>query len=272
MTDRKVLFIEGAKSFIHQAVVNKLEQADFKVYRVRDDIDEIAKHKDDSKLILYYPTGSRDYIETVTIFLLDLCEDEDKTLCVIGDKYDIEIIERIDEFNRIFKSYKRPVDMNKLVKDMCQLSDSHDELRRTKTILVVDDDPDFLKVMARWLKYDYSVDTVRSGTEALLYVANCDPDLILLDYDMPGMDGYEVLDNLRSNLMLAHIPVIFLTGMDDKENVIRILQRKPDGYLLKTQRKEDLLGALEKFFVDSILNDEEENKKKFSILNRPALP
>ncbi len=268
--NRDILFIEGAKSFIHQAVVNKLEQADFKVHRVRDDINEIALHKDASNLVLYYPTGSRDYIETVTIFLLDLCEDEDKTLCVIGDKYDVEIIERIDEFKRIFKSYKRPVDMNKLVNDMGQLSDSHDELRRKKTILIVDDDPDFLKIMSRWLQYDYRVDTVRSGTEALLYVASCDPDLILLDYEMPGMDGYEVLEAIRSNIMMTHIPIIFLTGMDDKETVLQILQRRPDGYLLKTQRKEDLLDALDRFFVDSIMHDEEAEKPKFSILNRPA--
>ena len=264
---RDILFIEGAKSFIHQAVVNKLEQADFKVHRVRDDIDDISRHKDDSDLVLYYPTGNKDYIETVTIFLLDLCEDGNKTLCVIGDKYDVEIIERVDEFNKIFRSYKRPVDMNRLVNDMCNVSDSHDELRRKKTILVVDDDPDFLKVMSRWLQYDYKVDTVRSGTEALLYVAKRDPDLILLDYEMPGMDGYEVLENIRSNVMMTHIPVIFLTGMDDKESVIKILRRRPDGYLLKTQRKEELLDALDRFFVDAIMHDEEEDKKKkFSIL------
>ena len=266
---REILFIEGARSFMQQAVVNKLQQADFKVHRVRDDINEISMHKDDSKLMLYYPTGSRDYIETVTIFLLDICEDGNKTLCVIGDKYDVEIIERIDEFHRIFKSYKRPVDMNVMVGDMSQLADSHDELRRKKTILIVDDDPDFLKVMSRWLQSEYRVDTVRSGTEALLYVAGFDPDLILLDFEMPGMDGYEVMDNIRSNIMMAHIPIIFLTGMDDKENVMRILQRKPDGYLLKTQRKEDLLDALERFFVDSIMKKEDESKnRKFSILNR----
>ena len=253
MRNRDILFIEGAISFIHQAIVNKLEAADFTVHRVVDDISSISRHSDDSDLVLYYPTGSIDYIETVTIYLLDLCRDDSKTLCIIGDKECVAAAMRTDEFHVVSRNYVRPVDLNEMVNDMCLIADAKSELKRKKSILIVDDDPDFLKIMTMWLEYEYNVFEVRSGEEALYYLETQHPDLILLDYEMPEMDGYEVLDNIRGNLDTANIPVIFLTGKDDRESVLRIIKRRPDGYLLKTQRKEDLLDSLSRFFTESIL-------------------
>lgn len=249
MMARKILFVGGAKNFLQQAVINKLCRQDFLVDSAPDDINEIAARGKDAGVVLYYPTGSREHMETITVFLLDLCKDVGKKLCVLGDPYDVAFIEHIDEGKRIFRSYKRPVDMNRLLRDMRSICGSREEKGEEKTILVVDDDPDFLKIMRSWLKNDYHVDTVRSGSEALLYAALHEPDLILLDYEMPGANGSEVLESLRSNVMMMRIPVIFLTGMDEKENVLRILKQRPDGYLLKTQCKEDLLDALERFFV-----------------------
>ena len=80
------------------------------------------------------------------------------------------------------------------------------------------------------------------------------PDLILLDYEMPEFDGYQVMDMIRKNPLTALVPIIFLTGKNEKESVLRIIKRKPDGYLLKSMKKEELMDALERFFADSILN------------------
>ena len=69
-----------------------------------------------------------------------------------------------------------------------------------------------------------------------------------MDYDLPDMDGYETMEKIRRSLSTATVPIIFLTGKSDRNSVMRILKRKPDGYLLKPMTKEHLLDTLERFF------------------------
>src|ERR1035437_4885335 len=87
------------------------------------------------------------------------------------------------------------------------------------TILVVDDSPDDLALMSNLLMGKYTVKIANSGVKALA-IAESDlpPDLILLDIMMPGMDGYEVCQRLKSDSRTKDIPVIFLTAMTEAEN------------------------------------------------------
>ena len=87
------------------------------------------------------------------------------------------------------------------------------------TILVIDDTPDNLKLMAGLLKDIYRVKIANSGEKGLaIATASPPPDLILLDVMMPGMDGYEVCRRLKENPATAEIPVIFLTAMASPED------------------------------------------------------
>ena len=70
-------------------------------------------------------------------------------------------------------------------------------------------------------------------------------DLILLDYEMPVVDGPQVLQMLRQEEATSKIPVVFLTGNGTKEAVARVMQLKPDGYILKTTRRAELLEYLD---------------------------
>ena len=82
--------------------------------------------------------------------------------------------------------------------------------------------------------------------QAITFLLKTKVDLILLDYEMPVVDGPQVLEMLRSEEATAHIPVIFLTGIGTKEAVSRVMALKPDGYILKTTPRKDLLGFLHK--------------------------
>ncbi|WP_374327278.1 two-component system response regulator [Azonexus sp.] len=87
--------------------------------------------------------------------------------------------------------------------------------RERPTILVVDDTPDNLAVVAGMLEHDYRVRVAASGERGLRIAAGSPaPDLILLDIMMPGMDGYQTLEQLRANPATVNIPVIFVTAMD----------------------------------------------------------
>ncbi len=117
-----------------------------------------------------------------------------------------------------------------------------------KKLLLVDDDSTFLKVVRIWLQDDYDVVPVNSGAQALQYLATNRPDLILLDYEMPILNGPQVLQSIRSEDSIKDIPVFFLTGIDSKEAVKKAVALKPAGYILKTQDKNKLLNTLKLYF------------------------
>ncbi len=115
-------------------------------------------------------------------------------------------------------------------------------------ILVVDDNPMMLKVIKESLRENYEVATAISGKIALKYLANKKVDLILLDYEMPEENGSVVLEKLRQNEATKDIPVIFLTGVKERTKIQKVLQMKPQGYLLKPIEHDKLLEAIKKQF------------------------
>lgn len=83
------------------------------------------------------------------------------------------------------------------------------------TVLIIDNEPAVLTSMSNVLSSDYRVRAANSGTRALQMLANPPlPDLILLDVQMPVMDGYAVLEQLKNDAFTCDIPVIFVTATD----------------------------------------------------------
>lgn len=113
-----------------------------------------------------------------------------------------------------------------------------------KRVLIVDDDPSYAGMVREWIKDTYQADIVTAGMQAIKFLLKKSADLILLDYEMPVVDGPQVLQMLREEPETANIPVIFLTGVGTKEAVQRVVSLKPDGYVLKTTTKEELLKFL----------------------------
>ncbi len=114
-----------------------------------------------------------------------------------------------------------------------------------KRLLVVDDSPVTLRSIKAMLEKNYQISVATSGEQALKSIQKNKPDVILLDYEMPGMDGRETFEKIRENKETCDIPVIFLTGVADKEHIAAVLRLKPAGYLLKPADKEKLIGTIE---------------------------
>ncbi len=112
-------------------------------------------------------------------------------------------------------------------------------------ILVVDDDPRMLKVIRAYLRDEYDVASAVNGKLALKFLEKKRTDLILLDYEMPGMKGPEVFKTLKRNPELSHIPVVFLTGVGELSKVQEVLEMKPQGYLLKPVDRAKLRTCIE---------------------------
>ncbi|MCM1387162.1 MAG: response regulator [Bacillus sp. (in: Bacteria)] len=114
-----------------------------------------------------------------------------------------------------------------------------------KHILIVDDTPVMLKTLKEHLHTKYDVATAVSGKIALKFLERKKTDLILLDYEMPEENGPAVLEKLRANEETKDIPVVFLTGVSDKEKIREALVLRPQSYLLKPIDREKLMDTIE---------------------------
>ncbi|MDR2184130.1 MAG: response regulator [Treponema sp.] len=112
-------------------------------------------------------------------------------------------------------------------------------------ILVVDDNLPSLKQIGAQLGESYDISLAKSGALALQICMQEKPDLILLDIEMPEMDGFETLKRLRLNRYLGSIPVIFLTGNHDTETEVRGLQSGARDFITKPVEKSILLHRID---------------------------
>jgi len=114
-----------------------------------------------------------------------------------------------------------------------------------RKLLVVDDESDILRVVVfRLKKYGYEVHSATDGKSALDMAPRVAPDLIVLDYRMPGMNGLEVCRRLKDNADTRHIPVLIFTASSD-DMAERMRESGADGYLLKPVEPNQLFAAIE---------------------------
>lgn len=124
-----------------------------------------------------------------------------------------------------------------------------------KCILAVDDTAIVLYRISEALRDEYEIITVNSGTRALKYLKEEKPDLILLDIQMASMDGIETLHQIRMMPDRKDIPVIMLTGVENKSTVLESAKLGICDYMLKPFSSEELIRRIERVF-------EQEKKKQ----------
>ena len=119
-------------------------------------------------------------------------------------------------------------------------------------VVVVDDSPVSIRTAKRLLNgEEIRVSGVRSGYDMMKLVENNKPDLILLDILMPEMDGFETyrrLQEFEKAEKRVPTPVIFLTGVRTKGSIERVMGLKPQGYMLKSSKREEIIRKLDAFF------------------------
>ena len=130
-----------------------------------------------------------------------------------------------------------------------------------KKIFIVDDDIITLKILKKYLDEKYEVITENAGYRVIDKLDGLDVDLILLDLEMPVMNGLQVFEEMRKVRRLKDIPVVFLSGVGDP-NIVRELKAKGAiGYIIKTTPKGELIERLEQ-----ILSETADKQVKKSIL------
>jgi phosphoserine phosphatase RsbU/P len=115
----------------------------------------------------------------------------------------------------------------------------------TCSILIVDDTPNNLRLLSQMLaEHGYRVRAVMSGVRALEAVKMAPPDMILLDIRMPHMDGFEVCRQLKADDSLRHIPVIFISALDDIQEKVNAFSLGGLDYITKPFQLEEVLARV----------------------------
>lgn len=244
----RVLIISDEQQFLMNNIRGNLEAYGIEVDMASLKVQSIFDNLNNPDAILVYI--EEDYEERIQdiFFIRDKAIEENYPIFLLGDEIDIKKIQNNQLANsKIAGSFLRPID----VKHVAAVVDEfiHENGRQTKKkILVVDDSGAVLRNVKGWLEDKYQITLANSGTTAIKSLSLNKPDLVLLDYEMPVIDGSQVLEMIRSEEDFRDIPVIFLTTKGDKESVLKVMALKPDGYLLKTLPPADIIKAIDDFF------------------------
>ncbi len=126
-----------------------------------------------------------------------------------------------------------------------ELAEDVPEEDRAKTVMVVDDSVTVRKVTTRFLEREgYEVMTAKDGADALLILQDTMPDVMLLDIEMPRMDGFEVASNIRSSSRLKDLPIIMITSRTGEKHRDRALSLGVNKYMGKPYQEEALLNNI----------------------------
>ena len=121
----------------------------------------------------------------------------------------------------------------------------NDQMTRRDTLLVVDDTPETLGFLTDTLDHaGFTVLIATDGDSALDLVDQITPDLVLMDAVMPGMNGFETCRRLKREKLLAHLPVIFMTGLSETEHVVEGLAAGGVDYVTKPIVVDELLARI----------------------------
>lgn len=246
----KVLLIRKEETFLVNTIKTNLDKNAFLFVESALSVRELNEKKDVAELLLLYVDDTIDEARDVLVFIKDLLLEDGKELILLGDRNEVLSVEKVIPKELIAGEFERPFDMRAIMERVGDFLIQQRIQQRKKMILIVDDDPTYLKLIKEWLKDDYRVSMANSGMQAITWLANNKADLVLLDYEMPTIKGSKVLEMLRSDAAIADTPVMFLTGKSDKQSIIEVLALKPAGYLLKSIDRKSLLETLNKFFVE----------------------
>jgi len=249
--DCRLLVVSDGKSFILDSIISGLGEEGIQCAVSYPQVKVLEKDKNEADMILLFINGDAADMSDALVYIKDICVDDGLTLYLAGSADALGRIGRMIPGELVKAEFTRPFDVKKLVKDIASDAVKIVENGKAKKILVVDDDITYLKMIRKWLMDKYQVTVVKSGIQAIKYIAGHRPDLILMDYDMPVTTGSKVLEMIRSEPDSADIPVIFLTGMADRETVMKVMSLKPQGYFLKSMPKEELVASLDRFFETS---------------------
>ena len=120
-----------------------------------------------------------------------------------------------------------------------------------KMVVAVDDSSITLKMLTKVLGEQYDLHAFSVGSRALKFLKDRTPELVILDIDMPEINGYEMLKSIRETEHLKKVPVLFLTSNNDKNYVIKAVAGGANDYVVKPIDEEVLMEKVHALLADT---------------------
>mgnify|MGYP002624944331 CR=1 FL=1 len=266
-SNNSILFIaENDQNFLIRAMMKSLSDAGYTIQLVQPEVYQVTmlEHRADfPKLFVIYLEGSENKYERFYSYIKQLVTEpgKDRHLFLIGNPVEINTAYKIIPSGYVTQAFQRPVNTEDLLRGLRSVSVEYrlEEEKKARsilddidpdlqTILLVDDDNVQLRAMQRWFSKRFNAFAVSSGMEMVAFLKKNPVDLVLLDYEMPVLSGLDAFQMLKSEPSTADIPVIFLTGTDDKKTVMAMIQAKPAGFFLKSMPPAILVQKVVDFF------------------------
>ena len=248
MSNGRVLLASAKETFSIHGMEAKLAEIGYEGVYIHATLEELTDKFEISNLIVYYMDEKTPIDNKFVVYLKDLCMEKEKKLILIGRREEYEAVLKTMPTKCISYWFERPLDMNKFLKAVKDQFHQMQMMATRKTILIVDDDVAYMQMIRDWLMDTYQIVMVNSGVKAIKWLSNNQADLVLLDYEMPVVNGPTFFEMLKSDEDSDMVPVMFLTGQQTKTSVLTAMKLKPVDYLLKSITKGELREKLERYF------------------------
>ena len=242
---QNIMVVTEKNGFIARAMAEQLKELEYNVFSTELDVQLLAKLNDTYEAIVLYIEGDIEEKTQELVYLRDRAVEEELPVFYIG--VNVSALQSIIPAHMLKEVFQRPIDVKIVSKEIDKYIKNHGKHMKKK-ILVVDDSGAMLRNVKGWLEDKYHVILANSGAMAIKYLATDRPDLVLLDYEMPVVDGSQVLEMIRTEMEFSDIPVIFLTSKNDKASIMKVMALKPEGYILKSTDPELIKQEIDEFF------------------------
>lgn len=242
---QNILIVTEKNSLFVRSALEQFKEKDYNVVVEELNVQKISKLTDVFEALILYMESDGQEKQQDIVYLRDKAVEEDIPIFYMGDESDT--LKKLIPDHVLQHIFERPIDIKQAVLKIDEYIKSYGRHSKKK-ILVVDDSGAMLRNVKGWLEENYQVILANSGAMAIKYLATNRPDLVLLDYEMPVVDGSQVLEMIRTETEFSDIPVIFLTSKNDKESILKVMALKPEGYLLKTMEPEKIVQEINNFF------------------------
>ena len=244
--EQEVLIVTEKSGFLSRAIAEQLKEYGYLVTLTELDVQKLSQLGNNFEAVLLYMESDVKGYTQELVYLRDKAVEEDLPVFYIGE--DVVSLQEIMQEHILREVFERPIDVKvsaKKIDDYIKSNGKHVK----KKILVVDDSGAVLRSVKGWLEDKYQVILANSGAMAIKCLATNRPDLVLLDYEMPVVDGSQVLEMMRTEMEFSDIPVMFLTSKNDKESIMKVMELKPEGYILKSTPPEQIKQEIDDFFT-----------------------
>jgi len=245
--DSNIIIISSMQTFMTRSFGEKLLGAGIKSSEVKPNVNKISELTEEYDGAVIFADDEMLSDMTLMVYIKDWILGRELPLFAIGKPEEITKIEDIFPSVSLKGAYMRPVDFNEIVGVIDKYLRFFKDSERKK-LLVVDDSGAALRSAKGMFEDKYQVMLAESAAMAIKSLSLHKPDLIIMDYDMPIVNGRMAFAMIKAEMEFSSIPVMFLTSRDDVATVKSIMELRPVAYMLKNRPATEIRGVVDSYF------------------------